>query len=111
MFRIATQYKPDSATAGALCCIWNGLRQELIVPQIGMGIERHRREKNYDRLLKNVRSFDGHVQRRVVESTLRSLHPVNNAAALRFRIARAPHRDAWIGSQVIEYFHSESCPA
>jgi hypothetical protein len=53
-----------------------------VVPEIGVGI-RDDSEKYHDRKTESVGQIDGEVERGVVVSPLGSLHPVDDASALR----------------------------
>ncbi len=82
MFGIAPQHKANTTFARAFGDLRNALRQKCVVPQIGVGIERHRREENHHRLLQSVCRLDRHIERGIVERALGTLHPVHHAPAV-----------------------------
>ncbi len=79
--------------------------QERVVPQIGMRIERHRREEDDHRLFENIGGFYRDVERGIVQSTLRALHPVDDATSSWFGDSGAAYGYAWIGGDVFQSFH------
>ena len=70
-----------------------------------MGIERHRREKDHNRLMQRVGGFDRHVEPGIVQRPLGTLHPVNDAAAAGIRSAWAADGHAWIGRERFQFRH------
>src|SRR5208283_2306344 len=106
MVRIAAQHIADAAPAGTLGDTGNALREERVVAQVGMRVERHRREENHNRLLEGIGGLDCYVERGIVESALCSLHPVDDAAAGR-RWSGAANGDARIGGEIVEAEHDE----
>ena len=89
----------------ALGNVGNTLSEKRIVPQVGVGIERHRREENHYRLTQGVGGFNRNVERRIVECALRPLHPIDNAAAGRIGSTSAAHRDSGIGEKLLKLVH------
>src|SRR5579871_3386676 len=77
----------------------------MIVPQIGMRIKRNRGEEYDDRLTKSVCRVDSNVQRRIIDSALSTLHPVNNARAVGSRMTSAANRYAGVGRYLVQIIH------
>src|SRR5580698_10177187 len=105
MFRIATQHETYAALAGPSRGVGDAFGQESVVPQVGVRIERHGREEDDYGLLKKIGGFDGDIERGIVQSTLRSLHPVHDTTATQLRRSRTADRYAWIRSEVLQCLH------
>src|ERR1700758_48068 len=82
MVRIAAKHKAKAALLQASCNPGNSLIKKAIMPQIGVGIKRHRSKKNDARLSQCICRLHRNLKCGVVECSLGALHPVNNAAAL-----------------------------
>lgn len=66
------------------------------MPQIGVRIEGHGREKDHYRLMKSVGRCDRNIERRIVERALSPLHPVHHAAITRVGRSGATDGDAGV---------------
>ncbi len=75
------------------------------MPQIGVGIERHGREKDDDRLAQRVGGLDRDIERGIVEGALGALHPVNDAGAVGIGSALAAHADTRIFEKLFKTVH------
>ena len=94
---IASQHEANTAFAGAFSNVRNTLRQERVMSQVGVGIKRHRREENHHRLLQSVSRFYRYVESGIIQRPLRTLHPVDDAAARGIGRAVTADRHTWIG--------------
>src|SRR5262249_24431984 len=94
--RVTPQHETDAAFANTLGDVGNTLCKKCVVPQVGVWIERNGREEDHHRLAKDVCGFDGNVERWVAECALRTLHPVDDAAALGVGRTLAADGYAWV---------------
>jgi hypothetical protein len=86
----------------------NAFRQKHKVPQVGMGIERDWGEEDNHWLLQEVRDPNRGVKCRVVEYSLRALHPVHDAASRWIGRSSAPDGHARVGSNLRQGFRKGS---
>jgi hypothetical protein len=98
------QGESDAAFCERLRDIGDALRQKSVVPEIGRG-KRARGEEHHNRSFQGIRGLHGDVEREVVQSTLRALHPVDNTRALGIGWALAPNRDSGIQCQFKKCVH------
>jgi hypothetical protein len=68
-------------------------------------IKRHRRKKHDTGLAQLVCGLHSNFKRRIIERSLCSLHPVNNARAVIVRIAGPPDSNPRIRAQAIKVLH------
>ena len=78
--------------------VGNALVEKAIMAEIGVRIERHRREVGDDGLTECVGGLHGDVERGIVDAALRTLHPVNNAQSVQVGRALAANANAGSGS-------------
>ena len=74
--------------------IQNSFTQEMVVALVRVGIKRNGSEIGDDWLAQCVGGFDGNVEREIIEAALGTLHPVDDAGAVRIGRARAADRHA-----------------
>ena len=96
MLGISPQDEADATLACAFGDVRDALGQKRVVPQVGVGIKRHRRKEDHHWLLQMVGHFHGDIERRVIERSLGALHPVHDAASLGVGSAGATNRDPGI---------------
>src|SRR5581483_11364147 len=65
----------------------NSIRVEGVMPQVRMGIERDGSEEDNAWLVQSIGGLDRNIQRGIVQSALRALHPVDDARAVGIRCA------------------------
>ena len=86
--RKAAQHKTYTALLQAIGNRRNSLIQKAVVAQIGVRIKRDRSKKDDTRFAQRVCRLHRNLKRRIIKRTLRPLHPVNNAPAVRVGVAR-----------------------
>ena len=101
---IAAKNKADVAFLERRRNVRNALDQKSIGPQIGIRIKRHGRKERDHRLAQRVRRLNRHVERGIVDTALRALHPVNNTGAVGIGSALAPHADTRIFEKLFRLF-------
>lgn len=92
----------------ALGNVRDTLRKKRVVPQVGVRIERDRREEDDDGLLKQISDRCGNIECGIVEGTLGTLHPINDASALGIGCAPATQGDTGIEGEGFEFRHGRS---
>jgi hypothetical protein len=106
MLWVSPQNKTDAAFSQPCGNVGNSLVQKTIVPQVAMRVKRYRREKDNARLLEKICSLYGNFKRRIIQRSLRSLHPVNHAAAAGIRSAATSNRNARISRKPVKVEHT-----
>ena len=76
-----TQDEADPALFERLGDVEDSLSQESVMAKI-CGRKRARSEKHHHRLAQRIGCFDRSIERGIVDSPLRTLHPVNHAGAV-----------------------------
>ncbi len=104
-FGKSPQHKPDVAFLEAGRDVRNALGEKTVVAKVGVRIEGHRREEYDCGLSQRVRCLNCHVQRGIIQSSLRPLHPVNDASASRIGWSGTPHGHPRIVSELSESIH------
>src|SRR5690349_3902465 len=99
MVRIALQDETDAATTETGGDIGQALNEKAIVPAVSTLDERVQAEEGHDRQPEFVAEAYGDVERRVVHRTLRALHPVDDAVAVRIRLTCGANGDARVLAQ------------
>jgi len=99
---IAPQYKADAAFTQSFGDVRDTVIQNSVVPKVGMGIGRYGCEEGNNRFAQYVAGLDSDVQGRIVERSLRSLHPVHNTFALGIGGTGSAHADARVGNELFE---------
>jgi hypothetical protein len=94
MVRKTAKHKANAALLKAGGNRGNSLVQKTVMPQIGMRIKRYRSKKDNAWFAHRVRRLHRNFKRRIIERPLCPLHPVDNALAVRIRIALSPDSDA-----------------
>ena len=100
----ATQHEADLAPFQRFCNVGNSLSKESVVPEI-CGRKRAGSKKNHHRLAQYIGRFDRSIERGIIDSPLRALHPVNHAGAVGIGNPISPHGDARIVFQCEECVH------
>ena len=85
----ASEHKTDIPPLESVSDVRNALHKEGIVPKVGSGIKRDGSKEDDYRFAKFVGDFDCEIERWIVDGALRTLHPVDNADAIRSRWTRA----------------------
>jgi hypothetical protein len=88
----ASEHEPNVSLLQLFGNIGNALRKKRIVPQVRAWVKGNRSKENHNRLAKFVADFNGDIERWIVERTLRTLHPVHNASAVKIWRSGAAHR-------------------
>ena len=104
--RPSAQNKSHVPLKKSFANIAHPLNEKSVTAQVGVRRERNQAEKCHHRLAKNIRRLDSHVERRVIHSSLRALHPVDNTPPFGVGRAFPPHRHPCIFSQLAEGPHS-----
>jgi hypothetical protein len=81
------------------------LNEKGITAQIGVRIERNQAEEGNNWFAQEIRRRNGHIQRRVIQNPLGTLHPVDDAPPFIVRGTRPPNRNARVFSQFLQVSH------
>jgi len=81
VFGIPSQHKTNVPLLKSLGNVRDSLDQELIVLKVGMRIERDRSKEDDHRLFQFINKLNCEVGSRIVDGSLRALHPVNHACS------------------------------
>ena len=73
--------------------------------EIGVRIKRNRRKEHHGGLSQRIRRIDRYVERGIIQTPLRALHPVHDASPSRIRRSRAPHRDSRFAGKPLQVIH------
>ena len=103
--RPPAQHKSDILLTQPLTNIAEPLDEKCVTAQVGIGIERNQAEECHNRLAQNIRRLDGHIERGVIQSALRALHPVDNAPPFDVGWTCLPHPHTRVFSQFFEVSH------
>ena len=73
--------------------------------EIGVRIKRDGRKEHHSGLPQSIRRIDRDVERGIIQTPLRALHPVHDASPSSIRRSRAPDRDSRLADQPLQVIH------